>query len=157
MFPHLSSYHNRQKPCSYTCHSSTRQNHVSTPFTPLQDKTMFQHPSLFHKTKPCFYILHSSTRQNHVSTPFTPPQDKTMFPHMSPPPSPTIKSNHVLYPGRVLPYLGMVGGSAVMMSVLRISIQLGPYFMLHHNLNDPLFLQKNWFISITFSSRDSWT
>ncbi len=27
------------------------------------------------------------------------------------------------------------------------SIRLGPYFMPHHDLIDPLFLQKNWFIS----------
>ncbi len=28
-----------------------------------------------------------------------------------------------------------------------------PYFMPHHDLID-LFLQKKWFVSITFSSRD---
>ncbi len=40
---------------------------------------------------------------------------------------------------------------------LRFSIRLGLYFIPHHNPIDPLFLQKNRFVSITFSSRDTRT
>ncbi len=35
--------------------------------------------------------------------------------------------------------------------------QFGPYFIPHHDLINPLFLQKKWMISITFSSRDTQT
>ncbi len=45
--------------------------------------------------------------------------------------------------GRGLQYLGMVGrfcGDGP--SFMRFSIQLGPYFMPHHDLINPLFLQK---------------
>ncbi len=33
--------------------------------------------------------------------------------------------------------------------VLRCSIQLGPYFMTHHNLIDPFFLQKKIGLSLS--------
>ncbi len=45
--------------------------------------------------------------------------------------------------GWVLPYLGMLGeGSVVMTIVFEIKDPIGPYVMPHHNLIDPLFLQK---------------
>ncbi len=65
----INCLHQRQTTCFHTCHPTTiDKNHVPTPVTPLQDKTMFPHLSLLYKIKPCFYILLSSTRQNHVST-----------------------------------------------------------------------------------------
>ncbi len=42
---------------------------------------------------------------------------------------------------------------------LRFSNRMGAYFMPHHDLIDfpPLSAEKNWFVPITFSSRDTWT
>ncbi len=40
---------------------------------------------------------------------------------------------------------------------LRVAIRLGPNFMHHHELIDTSFCRKTRFISITFSSRDTWT
>ncbi len=40
---------------------------------------------------------------------------------------------------------------------LWLSIWFGPYCMVQPDPIDPLFLQKNQFVSITFSSRDTWT
>ncbi len=59
--------------------------------------------------------------------------------------------------GEVLSYLGMVGRSALMAPVFDSLVQFGPYFMPNQDLFDPLFLQKNLFVSISFSSRDTWT
>ncbi len=40
---------------------------------------------------------------------------------------------------------------------LRLLIWLGPYFKLIIIWLTPSFCSKNWFVSITFSSRDTWT
>ncbi len=62
-------------------------------------------------------------------------------------------------PGTILSYCGH-GREQVLRwcpSFLRFSIKLGPYWMPNHNLIGFLFLQKNRFVSITFSTRDTWT
>ncbi len=37
------------------------------------------------------------------------------------------------------------------------NIRLDPYFMPYHDLIAPFLQKKNLFVSITFSSRDTWT
>ncbi len=46
------------------------------------------------------------------------------------------------YRGQGLPYLSMVGRFQVMTPIFEISIWVGPYFLPHHDLIGPLFLQK---------------
>ncbi len=46
-------------------------------------------------------------------------------------------------------------GTAVMTPILGFSIRLGPYLIHQHNPIDPIFLQKNRFASIPFSSGDT--
>ncbi len=65
----------------------------------------------------------------------------------------------VLSPGWLLPYLGMVGRFCCDDPCFGDfqSEWVRPYFMPQHDPIDPLFLQKNQFVSITFSSRDTGT
>ncbi len=62
-------------------------------------------------------------------------------------------------PGWVLPYMGMVGRFRCDdPPFLRFSIRLGPYFIRQHNpIDPPLTAEKNRFVFITFSSRDTRT
>ncbi len=45
----------------------------------------------------------------------------------------------------------------MIMIMMMIFDPIGSLFMPPHDLIDPLLLHKNRFVSITFSSRDTWT